>query len=957
MNAGGLKTFCAAHRTALVCLALAAAILAAYGRVAGFEFTNYDDVWMILKNPYVLAGLTWKGVGWALSTAWFEYWHPLTWLSHMLDCQLFGLNAGRHHLVSLGIHIVNTLLLFVVLERMTRKAEAHGFNAKTQRRRDAEDEGEGEERVKGVKEVKSGVFGSLRLCVFALIRMPSAFWCSAMVAALFGLHPMHVESVAWIAERKELLSGCFFMLTLWAYVRYSECRRMNDECRSSESEAQGCRLQVAGSRFKVRRSTFDVRRSMFNVRPSSPGADSTQRREDTQRDAEDCLSPRSSAFLCGSALKWYLLTLVFFACGLMSKPMVVTLPFVLLLLDYWPLGRNAEWRMMNDEVGDPQAAAGSSSSSTPPQKPSTTTRTTTRTRTSGADHRFRSFLPLLLEKLPFFALALASCAITFFGVRAGHNLISAEKVPWGLRLANVPVAYVRYLGKLFWPVDLAPLYPLPSHWAAWQVAGALVVLLLCTLLALALIRRQPWLAVGWFWFLGSLVPVIGLVQVGRQALADRYTYIPAIGIFVAVVWAVAEWCRMGRTSTAERRTSNIELRTSNLEPGVGRVAGGEAKANSSAFDVRRSTFDGPPPAPSFIIHLSSFILPFAVLLLCAYLTWVQAGYWRNSLGLWARALAVTTGNATAEHNYGFALEQCGQLEAAREHYQAAVRLEPGSAQAHENLGCVLARLGRWQESTNQLLQAVRLAPGGSLAHADLGRVLAVMGDWNAAREHYEAAMAADPRNPAIPTSWGQALLAQHQPAEALQHFSEALQLDPNYADAYTGYRLALAQSSDAGAPTGAPTFLSASDGAGSKPTGMSALPAAQAEAELGVAAAGQGKPAEAATHYREALRLQPDLPEVLNNLAWLLATARDAQVRDGAEAVRCAQRVCELTQYQQALLVGTLAAASAEAGRFEEARATAQKAIALAEAAGQAGLAARNRELLKLYEAGQPCRQ
>jgi Flp pilus assembly protein TadD len=404
-----------------------------------------------------------------------------------------------------------------------------------------------------------------------------------------------------------------------------------------------------------------------------------------------------------------------------------------------------------------------------------------------------------------------------------------------------------------------------------------------------------------------LVPVIGLVQVGSQAMADRYTYLPLVGIFIAVVWAAAEW---GGCSRCEVRGARCEV------PG-------------STFGVQRSMFLLPHPSPLAPPAESAAAggrrlrlglgLGFGVAVLCGYLAWVQTGYWRNSLALWGRALAVTTNNAEAHHNYGFALEQRGQLPEAIAHYREALRIRPNFFEAHNNLGCALYRLGQLHEATNHLMQAVRIHPGHSIAQANLGDALAALGDWSGAQEHYAPALAADPRNPDILAKWGKALLAQDRATEARDRFAQALQLDPHCADARTGYGLSVGQ--------------------------------------LGAALAAQGKLAEAAGQYREALRVQPDQPEVLNNLAWLLATAKDDRLRNGPEAVRLAQRACELTQYRQPLLVGTLAAAYAEEGRFEAARSAAQKAITLAEAAGQSELAARNRELLHLYEAGKPCRQ
>jgi tetratricopeptide (TPR) repeat protein len=287
--------------------------------------------------------------------------------------------------------------------------------------------------------------------------------------------------------------------------------------------------------------------------------------------------------------------------------------------------------------------------------------------------------------------------------------------------------------------------------------------------------------------------------------------------------------------------------------------------------------------------------------------------------LWARALAVTTRNAGAYHNYGFVLEQRGRLQEAVRQYEEALRIEPNMYETQNNLGRVLYQLGRLREATNHLMQAVSIGPGDRMAHANLGEALVALGDWGAAREQYEAAMAADPRNPTIPSAWGKALLARNQASEALEHFAQALQLDPTFAEARLGCAFALAQ--------------------------------------RGAALAAQGNLNEAVQDYRDALRLQGDLPEVLNNLAWLLATAKDQGLRSGDEAVRFAKRACELSRYQQAMFVGTLAAAYAEDGQFEEARVMAQKAIAVAETSGQSELVARNRELLQLYEAGKPCRQ
>jgi len=557
--------------------------------------------------------------------------------------------------------------------------------------------------------------------------------------------------------------------------------------------------------------------------------------------------------------RFYLLALVFFTLGLMSKPMVVTLPFVLLLLDYWPLGRmqNAECRMQNHAS------------------------------------RF-TLLSLLVEKLPFFALSLASCLITFLGVKAEGNILSAEKVSWGLRLANVPVSYLRYLWKMIWPTDLVVLYPLPGLWAGWQVSSALLVLVLISLWVWLRARSAPYLIVGWLLFLGVLFPAIGLVQVGFHAIADRYTYLPSVGIFIAIVWAAAEWAE-------GNSRAGVLPAPSSVSPGASAPKAGRAL-------VRRDA------RPALLAGVAAVLL-----LLCGYLTWVQSGSWRNGYTLWSHCLAVDPSNFIAHYNLGVVLQESNKMSEAAAHYRAALRLNSDHFESNLALGLALVRRGQMEEATNYLAVAARLKPGNTVAHVNLGRALGALGDWSAARENYEAALATDPRNPAIPTDWARNLLAQGRASEAMERYTQALQIDPKCTDARVGCGVALAQ--------------------------------------MGGALANEGKLMEAVRRYREALQFQPDLIEVLNNLAWLMATANEAAVRNGPEAIQLAERACALTQHRQAMFIGTLAAAYAENGRFEEARNTAQKAIALAKAAGQTDLAARNSELLRLYAAGKPCRQ
>ena len=482
----------------------------------------------------------------------------------MLDCTLFGLRPGWHHLVNAGIHAANAVLLFVALRRMT-----------------------------------------------------GAQWRSAIVAALLALHPLHVESVAWIAERKDVLSGFFFLLTLWAYVRYAEAQR---------PPAAGGSPKAAGG--------------------SQPPASG--------------LRPR--------AIGWYLLTLGLFALGLMCKPMLMTAPFVLLLLDYWPLGR---WQ------------------------PSTVRRV-------GGFHPSSFILhPLLLEKLPFFALSVGSAAITYTWAHHSGNLIAEKAESWSFRLANVPVSYARYLGKMLWPVNLAFPYPTPGHWAWWQTGGAVVIVLAITLWAARRARSAPYLIVGWLLFLGMLVPTIRLFHHGYQSIADRYTYLPSIGISLAVVWAAVEW-------GGRRASSGLRLR---LRLGAG--TGGESGGTGGRRDAGAAWAAG---------------IAALAILGCAGLTRHQLQYWRSNLALIQRAVAVTKDNYLAEEDLGVFLAKQGQMEAGRAHIEESLRIKPDHPNGHFNLGFWFMQNGQPAEAIREYREALRLHPDYSKAMNNLAWMLATQPD-------------------------------------------------------------------------------------------------------------------------------------------------------------------------------------------------------------------------------------
>ena len=565
---------------ALICLALAVVTAALYWPITHYGFVNFDDDDYITNNSHVQAGLTWAGVIWAFQTGAAANWHPLTWLSHMLDCQLYGLNPGGHHSTNLIFHVINTLLLFLWLRQLT---------------------------------------GTL--------------WRSAMVAALFAWHPLHVESVAWASERKDVLSTFFWMLTLIAYTRYAQKR--------SKVEARGSRADTPVQALDARRSTLD-----------------------------------------------YYLALLFFACGLMSKPMVVTLPFVLLLLDFWPLNRFP-----------PGCSA-------------------------------RSLINLIVEKLPFFALTLAASVVTYFVQTSGRALWSPAGLSFSSRVANALWAYERYISKTFWPVDLSIFYTHPYHWPAGLVIGAALLLALWSGLSIWRARQYPYLFVGWFWFLGTLVPTIGLVQVGSQSMADRYMYIPSIGLFIMVVWGLDDFLNW---RPHWRRITTL--------------AGGVALAG------------------------------------CLVGTRIQLSYWQNSIRLFRHAIEVTTDNFVAYTCLGETLTDLGMKKEAMDFCGEAVKISPNSPVAQFNFGMALLHNNRPDEALAHLDAAGRLAPHNSEVQYNLGLFLLLHNKPAEAVSHFAAALVERPDFAEAHYRLAQVLSQQHKSKEAVFHYREALRLKPEFPEA------------------------------------------------------------------------------------------------------------------------------------------------------------------------------
>ncbi len=550
-----------------ICLFLAAITFVVFGQTLKHGFVNYDDDRYIYENALVSKGLTQAGIKQAFEHGSLANWDPLTTLSHMLDCQFYGLHAGGHHLTNVLLHAASAILLFLALRKMT-----------------------------------------------------GATWRGAFVAALFAIHPLHVESVAWVAERKDTLSGLFFMLVLWAYAFYAKNPRL----------------------------------------------------------------PR------------YLLVILFFACGLMSKSMLVTLPFVLLLLDYWPLGRISDLRFSIYEAAAPDS----------PKKLSAITRA-------------------VIEKLPL--LAMCAGAVVMTVVAQGGAVKSLEEYPFSLRLENAIVSVADYIWQMFWPSGLAVFYPYPEHGLPMvEVCIAAAVLIGISVAAWWWRRSRPYVLAGWWWYLGMLVPVMGLVQAGAQAQADRYTYLPQIGLYIAITWLAAG-------ATMGWRNRRI-------------ILGGVAVGAIAALAV---------------------------------MAYIQTTYWRDSATLWERALACTENNVVAHNNLGQLELKAGRTDEAIVEFQKAVDSRPQYAQAHANLGSALLSKGRFDEAIAEYQKAVELQPGDASFWGDLGAGLLQERRLDEAVEVLTKSLSIQANNYDVQSNLGFALFHQGQIDGAVAHFLRALDLKPD----------------------------------------------------------------------------------------------------------------------------------------------------------------------------------
>jgi protein O-mannosyl-transferase len=615
--------------TWLMAVLLALVTMALYWPATRCDFVNCDDDYDVTENVQVQKGLTLDSLKWAWLNPVNCNWLPLLVWSHMLDCQLFGLNPWGHHLTSVLLHAVNTGLVFLLLRGLT-----------------------------------------------------GAFWRSVWVAALFGWHPLRVEAVAWVAERKDVLSVFFGLLALLAYARYAQAQSLKSKVQSLKSEA-GTEDAESGVQKLGIPETQHASRFTFHV-----------------------------SRLTSHAGTFYLLSLFLLALGLMSKPTLVTWPFVMLLLDYWPLKRNAECGMRSAEAG----AGGTGEGRTLP------------------------WTKLVWEKLPFFVLVALISIVTFVVQKREGVLAMNESLPLGARVGNAVVSYCRYLGKLFWPTDLAVFYPHPGYWPLGKVLLAGGVLVGLSVLVWVGRRRHPYLLMGWLWYCGTLVPVSQMVQTAFHAMADRYTYIPSLGVLILIVWGAYKLTRRWRYQVLGWS-----------------VAGG------------------------------------AAIVLCLALTRQQIGHWKDSEALWRHELEVTENNFVAHDSLGAALAKKGQSDEAIHQYQEAIRINPDYARAHNNLGFALDKKGQTDEAIRQYEETIRLEPNHAEVHNNLGAALAEQGQSDEAIRHYQAALRLKPDHAEAHNNLGIALGRKGQTDKAIRQFQEAVRLKPDYAEAHFNLGIAFYQ--------------------------------------------------------------------------------------------------------------------------------------------------------------------
>ena len=588
----------------LICLALAILTVITFWSLKDCGFISFDDNFYVYDNAYVQSGLNANSIKQAFSSELVEksgLWHPVTWMSLMLDYQIFGLNPFGFHMVNLLLHVMSTILLFLVFHRMTK-----------------------------------------------------SLWPSAFVAALFAIHPLHVESVAWIAERKDVLSTFFWMLTLGAYSHYVE----------------------------------------------HPG------------------------------FRRYFLILLFFVLGMMAKPMLITLPFVLLLLDYWPLQRFQE--IKPDHKVQPEASnlLTSDKQKKKSKKKHDVQEILEVKKPAEPEYKWSLIYPLLWEKVPLFILTILFSIITYITEQSA-GAVHSEAIPLVVRIGNAFVSYITYIGKMIWPSSLAVFYPYPRLLVPWQVLGSVFLLIVITLVVIWRAKRSPYLATGWLWYIGMLVPVIGIVQAGAQAMADRYTYIPLIGLFIIVAWGVPDLLKKWN------HRKEIILAVSALS----------------------------------ILSLS-------------IITWTQIEYWQNSITLFDHALKITDYNWLAYNNRGFAYNVLGDYKQAIEDLNRAIEIKPSYADAYNNRGIAYKGLGNYKQAIEDLNRAIEIKPSYAQAYYNRGNAYSGLGNYRQAIEDYSRVIEIKPSYADAYNNRGNAYSGLGNYRQAIEDYGRAIEIKPSYAQAY-----------------------------------------------------------------------------------------------------------------------------------------------------------------------------
>ena len=688
----------------LVIFCLITGIVLVYIKVQNFDFVGYDDELYVTQNHFVQKGISLEGIKWAFTTFHSANWHPLTWLSHMLDYELYGMNPAGHHWTNIELHIANTVLLFLILFKMT-----------------------------------------------------GALWKSAFVAALFALHPLHVESVAWISERKDVLSTFFGLLTIGAYYRYAK-------------------------------------------NPST---------------------------------KYYLLVIAFLSLGLMAKPMLVTIPFVLLLLDFWPLKRfqyqSGFYLKLEKENGDV----------------------------------VRKNYRIILEKIPLFIIVVISCIVTFIAQKSEGAVKALWALPLKYRIGNAVVSYADYVLKAIWPHKLAVFYPYPGKTPpSWQIVGGAFLIVTACYWAIRAAKKYPYIPVGLFWYLGTLVPVIGLVQVGDQAMADRYTYLPLIGIFIIVSWGVPDLFKKLRYLTSSLRSPSYagqaEVRDQRLEVGS---LGIEVEGQRSAVREQQSITSSSVLVlfnkrrfQNIFLGISAGI----ILVVLSWKTFYQLNTWKNGITLFEHAVSVTENNYQAHNNLGTAYYPI-DLDKAVFHYRAALKIKPKFAMGLNNLGNTYRKKGKIDEAVKCYLKALQIKPDDFDTLTNLGIAFVNKGDYDRAVLYFKKALKIDPQKPDARVNLANVLFLQSKPDEAITQYREILQTDSENADAH--YNLAFVLSSEKKYNEAVLHY---------KETVRIDPEYSKAHYNLGDIYLNQGKVAEAFMHYAEVIKIKPDCVQAYNKLGLIL---------------------------------------------------------------------------------------